>query len=63
MQHHFLKIEVSVDFAHRGPPCPCARHVTYSRVFLLLSGFSLWVLVFSTCDGPTFFIRVYRTRY
>ena len=63
MQHHFLKIEVSVGFFSSGPPCACAIHVTYSRVFLLLSGFSLWVLVSSTCDGSTFFIRVHRTEY
>ena len=49
--------------SHRGPPCPCAPHVSYSHVFLLLAGFSPWVVVFSTNDGPTFFIRVHRTDY
>ena len=50
-------------FFSSGPPCPCAFHVTNGHVFLLLSGFffSLWVVVFPTSDGPTFFIRVCRT--
>ena len=48
-------------FFPSGPPCLCAIHVTYSCVFLLLSGFSHWVIVSSTSDGSTFFIRVHRT--
>ena len=50
-------------FFSSGPPCLCALHVSYSHVFLLLSGVFLWVIVFPTSDGPTFFIRVYRTEY
>ena len=50
-------------FLIRGPPCLCALHVNYSHMFLLLSRFFLWVVVFPTSDGPTFFIRVYRTEY
>ena len=48
-------------FFSLGSPCPCPLHVNYCHVFLLLSGFSLWVVVFPTSDGPTFFIRVYHT--
>ena len=47
MQHHFLKIGVSVGFSHRVHRVPCAFHVLNSRVCLLLSACSLWVLASS----------------
>ena len=59
LQRHLNRTEFSDGFFSSGPPCLCALYVSYSHVFLLLAGFSPWVVVFSTNDGPTFLIRVY----
>ena len=44
MQRRFIKTGVSVVFSHRVHRVPCAFHVTYGRVWLFLSAFSLWIL-------------------
>ena len=63
MQRRFIKTGDSVGFSHRVHRVHCAFHVTYGRVCLLLSAFSLWILASPNSDGQTLFIRVYRTEY
>ena len=39
MQRRLTRTGIGDGFFSSGPPCPCALHVSYSHVFLLLSGF------------------------
>ena len=63
LQRHLTRTDFSDGYFSSGPPCLCALHVSYSHVFLLSAGFSFRVVVFSTSDGQTFFILVYRTEH
>ena len=44
MQRRLTRTEFSDGYFSSGPPCPCALPVGYCRVFLLLAGFSPWLL-------------------